>query len=633
MLARRAAGHRRRGASALAVAACAAAVVAILALPPSMEAAPAASTPAPHPGSPGVPGRAEPSASSPNGSVGSLEITLYNPGPNATGVYDQPVGINSSLYSGVINSNWSNGIAGYTANATPVYGWIESGASNASADTLLWLRLDSIPAHGWTNVSIWFWPKAAFNLSENGYLGENPELSQPYAAFDNGWRVFDEYANFSGSSLSTAWTPLGGWAGSVNNGLRLVSSVGLGAIELPLAGPHPENVTVDAAVQANGTGVPLCLFLAAAPGFSASAQFFPSAYALEPGATGVTRAELVTSNATGAAHLDVPAVGAPVDFQTDAHVVSLAWRHANSTETGSVNYVPFISQVDASNSPMAELGLGTYCVSNCSSWSVGWVRARSVPSPMPTVSGEAFSPVGVTVAGSPTSTDVGRVVGFSCNASASGLASPSYAWAFGDGGTGAGRTTVHAYALPGTFEATCTVTGRSGDVGDSSARVRIAPSPAILLFQAVPATFALGGSLNLVTNITGGTPPFRFSYNGLPSGCPGNDTPAISCLPGVAGTYAIEVIVVDAVGEETSAWVTVSVTSAPMSSGGSSFTAEDGYALAGAVAGVIILAGVLPVLLWSRRTESRARTRGRSAGSAGPEASSVEESPEEEGLP
>jgi PKD repeat protein len=44
----------------------------------------------------------------------------------------------------------------------------------------------------------------------------------------------------------------------------------------------------------------------------------------------------------------------------------------------------------------------------------------------------------------------------------------------------------------------------------------------------------------------GGTPPYTYSWNGLPWGCRSANTPGLSCTPIVAGTYNVSVTVTDA---------------------------------------------------------------------------------------
>jgi len=539
-------------------------------------------------------------AAAPPGAVGNISITIHNLAVNATGTYQQPIAINSSQYASLINANWSNAVAYYASNGTPIYAWLESGASNASTNTLIWLRLASLPGGGWTNVSIFLWPKNSFNLSESGYMGEAPELSSPYAGLDNGWRVFNTYTNFSGTALGSAWTPLGSWAGTVHDGLRVTASAGMGAIEAPLGGPTASNATVEAYARMNESSGPLGVFMAETPGISAEYQFFPNAYAFDPGFGGSQYAALQVSNSTGAWRFGTPPTLAPVDFTQAYHVLGLSWSNASSEENASANYLDFVSSVDATSAPMTQVGIAGFCATNCTSWSVSWVRSRNAPAEMPEVTDHGFSPLAVGVIASPLATDVGRLVSFTCSA-AGGSGRYNYSWTFGDSGVGTGRTAAYAYASPGTFQAQCGVSDTSGATGNSTATVHINPNPAIFLFQALPSSLQLGVSLNLITNVSGGTPPLRFAYSGLPPGCPTRDSALLSCLPGETGTFAIEVMVTDAVNVQTSSFVTITVEPASVPQNSTPFSPLEGYVIAGGVAGVVVLAGVLPVLWASRR--------------------------------
>ncbi len=76
----------------------------------------------------------------------------------------------------------------------------------------------------------------------------------------------------------------------------------------------------------------------------------------------------------------------------------------------------------------------------------------------------------------------------------------SWTWAFGDGTTGTGRTVTHAYATPGTYPVTLTVTDDQGVTGTRTSSVTVtAPPPNVLptaAFTAAPAgtTVTLDGS-------------------------------------------------------------------------------------------------------------------------------------------
>jgi PKD repeat protein len=81
-------------------------------------------------------------------------------------------------------------------------------------------------------------------------------------------------------------------------------------------------------------------------------------------------------------------------------------------------------------------------------------------------------PLTATAAASPTSATTGSSITFTCAASG-GEAPYSYGWTFGDGTSGTGASTTHAYSSTGTFDATCTVSDSFGTEATSSASVTI----------------------------------------------------------------------------------------------------------------------------------------------------------------
>src|SRR5439155_1314871 len=66
----------------------------------------------------------------------------------------------------------------------------------------------------------------------------------------------------------------------------------------------------------------------------------------------------------------------------------------------------------------------------------------------------------VTVVASPNPAEVGSAIGFTAHAT-SGVGVATCNWTFGDGATGTGCTTTHAYASQGTFTASVTSTERA----------------------------------------------------------------------------------------------------------------------------------------------------------------------------
>lgn len=78
----------------------------------------------------------------------------------------------------------------------------------------------------------------------------------------------------------------------------------------------------------------------------------------------------------------------------------------------------------------------------------------------------------------PTASFTSSVSGLTASLDASGSTDPdgtvdSYAWDFGDGSTGTGATTSHAYTDPGTYTVTLTVTDNSGRTGTGARQVTV----------------------------------------------------------------------------------------------------------------------------------------------------------------
>lgn len=131
--------------------------------------------------------------------VAAVPIALYNYQPNQTGTFEELLSIDSYQYSTYINSNWSNVEFSYL-NGTIINAWIESGNSNRTNQTQVYVRLYSIPSYNSTTILMLFLNKSMDILSANGPTGENPTLTNPYGLYNDASLVFIEYANFQGDS-------------------------------------------------------------------------------------------------------------------------------------------------------------------------------------------------------------------------------------------------------------------------------------------------------------------------------------------------------------------------------------------------------------------------------------------------
>lgn len=154
----------------------------------------------------------------------AVPIDIINSGNQSTGNFTYEMTIDSLQYSTYINANWSNveftSEIGYPLNA-----WIEDNASNTSSNTSVWIHLPNIPSHGSLKILMLFLPKSDFMLSKFGPMGEAPQLSKSYGAFDDGGLVFNFYSNFNGNTLNESkWSLLSLGSGgnlSISDGFTL----------------------------------------------------------------------------------------------------------------------------------------------------------------------------------------------------------------------------------------------------------------------------------------------------------------------------------------------------------------------------------------------------------------------------
>jgi hypothetical protein len=134
--------------------------------------------------------------------------------------FQMQVNLTSSSYSQYERSDLGN--LRFYYGAMELNSWCESGCNSNSSKTIFWIKLpNSIPANSATSLQLYFLPN---NIDYSGrYAGEAPQLSPIYAEYDNGESVFNSYANFAGTNLSSSFTPYVGTNGniSVNNGLKL----------------------------------------------------------------------------------------------------------------------------------------------------------------------------------------------------------------------------------------------------------------------------------------------------------------------------------------------------------------------------------------------------------------------------
>ena len=139
------------------------------------------------------------------------------------------------------------------------------------------------------------------------------------------------------------------------------------------------------------------------------------------------------------------------------------------------------------------------------------------------------------------------------NASVSYGTAP-YSYAYAGLPPGCSSQSVAALActptVPGSYTINVTVTDTDGVIASSFGDLSVlAPQGlTVVTFTAVPEAFALGNSTVFTVQAAGGTPPYAFSYSGLPPGCASSNASNLRCTPTSPGNYSVVASVTDASG-------------------------------------------------------------------------------------
>lgn len=139
----------------------------------------------------------------------------------------------------------------------------------------------------------------------------------------------------------------------------------------------------------------------------------------------------------------------------------------------------------------------------------------------------------------------------------------SFAWNFGDGTSGTGQTTAHAYAAPGTYTATLTVTNDRGGSASTTQSVTVSPSVApTATFIVTPANPRVGQALNFnadQSTAAAGRKIVQYSWNF------GDGTPGVTAgfltqhTYTAAGTYTVILSIMDDAGQKATSTASVTV--------------------------------------------------------------------------
>ncbi|MCI4316926.1 MAG: ABC transporter substrate-binding protein [Thermoplasmata archaeon] len=111
------------------------------------------------------------------------------------------------------------------------------------------------------------------------------------------------------------------------------------------------------------------------------------------------------------------------------------------------------------------------------------------------------------------------------------------------------------------------------------------------------------------SGVSGGVPPIRYAYSGLPSDCPSMDSMQLNCTPGTPGTYLVTITATDAFGVSLTVTATITAIAGPPLSGGTLFDLGGAgtYVLIGAIVAVV---AVVAVLAYRQRASRQRRDEG-----------------------
>lgn len=125
--------------------------------------------------------------------------------------------------------------------------------------------------------------------------------------------------------------------------------------------------------------------------------------------------------------------------------------------------------------------------------------------------------------------------------------------------------------------------------------VVVQSGPFTVTFTVSPNPPVANKMLTITAAVTGGIPPYTYTYAGLPPGCSSQNVPSLTCTPTASGTYPISLTVTDSAHHSSSSAENITVRSATVNK---QTTTYFGLSLLELVAvAVVVIGGALVLLL------------------------------------
>lgn len=112
----------------------------------------------------------------------------------------------------------------------------------------------------------------------------------------------------------------------------------------------------------------------------------------------------------------------------------------------------------------------------------------------------------------------------------------------------------------GLYTIHASVIDSAGHSANGTLSLTVVPTSATLQVSSFGGnSVTLGSPTRISASVSGGSPPYTYSYSGLPTGCTSSNTPSISCTPTASGDYPMTVTVTDSIHSGATAAATLGI--------------------------------------------------------------------------
>src|SRR2546426_828650 len=340
----------------------------------------------------------------------------------------------------------------------------------------------------------------AWTLSDGG-IGTGPTVTHSFSSpgtYEATCTVTDLFLGIASASKSVVISPLPSVAASVDHDLAAPGTV-LTFSASPSGGDGSFSYEWTFDDGPTGTGSP------ASHSYSAGGIYSPAVTATDSlGGTKVTQTQTVSVTAPPAplgASVSAPRqaadVGQSVSFTCSATGGAAPYSYGWTFGDGNTGSGPAVNHVYQSAGAM------TVTCTATDSASASAAASKSVDvSPSPSVAAHA----------NPSAAAPGTSLTFSAQATGGPGGFTDYAWSLGDGATGSGIQVAHAFAQPGSYQASVVVTDANG--GTASGSVSVTISNIQVTASGTPASGNTDTSFEFSATATGGGgDPFSYSWD------------------------------------------------------------------------------------------------------------------------